>query len=63
MRVEVILDSGYIEVKAWVEIDQEEFYIEKLRYDGQAVDIDKLNPELEREIEYIANEEWEARGE
>lgn len=62
MRVEVILDSGYIEVKAWVEIDQDEFIILDLHYDGQQVRVDKLHSELERQIEEVANDEWEARG-
>ena len=63
MKVEVILDSGYIEVKAWVEIDQDEIIILDLHYDGQQVIVDKLHPELERQIDEVAIDEWEARGE
>jgi len=63
MRVEVILDSGYIEVQAWVEVDADEIIILDLHYDGQQVRVDKLHPELERQIDEVAIDEWEARGE
>lgn len=62
MRVEVILDSGYIEVKAWVEVDHDEIIILDVHYDGQQVRVDKLHPELERQIDEIANDEWASRG-
>ena len=63
MKVEVILDSGYIEVMAWVEVDEDEIVILDLHYDGQQVRVDKLHPELERQIEEVAIDEWNARGE
>ena len=63
MITEVILDSGYIEVHAWVEVDEDEIVIQDLFYDGQRVSVDKLHPELERQIDEVANDEWEARGE
>jgi len=63
MRVEVILDSGYIEVKAWVEVTPDDDIILDLHYDGQQVRADKLHPELARHIFEVANDEWNARGE
>lgn len=63
MQVAVILDSGYIEVQAWVEVDYDEIVIQDLLYDGQQVRVDKLHPELERQIEEVAIDEWNARGE
>ena len=58
MIVEVILDSGYIEVHAWVEVDHDEIYIVEVHYDGQQVSVDKLAAELVKEIEEIAENEW-----
>tara|TARA_Y100000385_G_scaffold264883_1_gene298685 strand:- start:42 stop:233 length:192 start_codon:yes stop_codon:yes gene_type:complete len=63
MKIEVILDSGYIEVLAWVEVDEDEIIILDLHYDGQQVRVDKLHPELERQIDEVAIDEWSARGE
>ena len=63
MKVEVILDSGYIEVQAWVDVDEDEIVILDLHYDDQQVRVDKLHPELERQIEEVAIDEWNARGE
>ena len=63
MKVEVILDSGYIEVTAWVDVSEDEIVILDLHYDGQQVRVDKLHPELERQIEEVAIDEWNARGE
>ena len=60
MRVEVILDSGYIEVFAKVVVDEEEVFITELRYDGQLVSELELHPELERQIEEVAIDEWNA---
>jgi len=58
MKVEVILDSGYIEVHAWVDVCEDEIVILDLHYDGQQVRVDKLHPELERQIEDVAENEW-----
>jgi len=58
MKVEVILDSGYIEVHATVDVDEDEIIIQDLRYDGQQVRVDKMHPELERQIEEVAEDEW-----
>ena len=63
MKVEVILDSGYIEVFAKVMVDEDEIFITELRYDGQLVNEDEIHPELERQIEEVAIDEWNARGE
>ena len=60
MKVEVILDSGYIEVTAWVEVSEDEIVILDLHYDGQQVRVDKLHPELERQIEDVAEDEYNA---
>lgn len=60
MKFEVILDSGYIEVTAWVEVSEDEIVILDLHYDGQQVRVDKLHPELERQIEDVAEDEWNA---
>ena len=60
MKFEVILDSGYIEVTAWVEVSEDEIVILDLHYDGQQVRVDKLHPELERQIEDVAIDEWNA---
>ena len=60
MRVEVILDSGYIEVTAWVDVSEDEIVILDLHYDGQQVRVDKLHPELERQIEDVAIDEYNA---
>ena len=60
MKVEVILDSGYIEVHAWVEVSEDEIIILDLHYDGQQVRVDKLHPELERQIEDVAIDEYHA---
>ena len=61
MKVEVILDSGYIEVHAWVEVCEDEIIIFDCEYDGQQVRVDKLHPELERQIEDVAIDEYHAR--
>lgn len=61
MKVEVILDSGYIEVTAWVDVSEDEIVILDLHYDGQQVRVDKLHPELERQIEEVAIDEYSAR--
>ena len=61
MKFEVILDSGYIEVTAWVEVSEDEIVILDLHYDGQQVRVDKLHPELERQIEDVAIDEYHAR--
>ena len=58
MIVEVILDSGYIEVHAWVEVDADEIYIVDVHYDDQQVRVDKLPSELVEAIEEIAEDEW-----
>ena len=47
MKVEVILDSGYIEVHATVDVCEDEIIITDLFYDGQRVQVDKTHPELE----------------
>ena len=60
MKFEVILDSGYIEVTAWVEVSEDEIVILDLHYDGQQVRVDKLHPELERQIEDVAIDEYHA---
>ena len=60
MKVEVILDSGYIEVFAKVMVDEDEIFITELRYDGQVVNEDEIHPELERQIEEVAIDEWNA---
>ncbi len=60
MKVEVILDSGYIEVTAWVDVSEDEIVILDLHYDGQQVRVDKLHPELERQIEEVALDEYNA---
>ncbi len=61
MIVEVILDSGYIEVHATVEVEEDEIIITDLFYDGQRVQVDKMHPELERQIEDVAIDEYHAR--
>ena len=61
MITEVILDSGYIEVTAMVDVDEDEIIITDLFYDGQRVNVDKLHPELERQIEDVAIDEYHAR--
>jgi len=58
MKFEVILDSGYIEVHATVDVDEDEIIITDLFYDGQRVQVDKMHPELERQIEEVAEDEW-----
>ena len=60
MVIEVILDSGYIEVHAWVDVCEDEIVILDLHYDGQQVRVDKLHPELERQIEDVAEDEYNA---
>jgi len=60
MKVEVILDSGYIEVFAKVMVDEDEIFITELRYDGQVVNENEIHPELERQIEEVAIDEWNA---
>ena len=54
MNIEVILDSGYIEVTATVDVCEDEIVITDLFYDGQRVQVDKMHPELERQIEDVA---------
>ena len=61
MKVEVILDSGYIEVTATVDVCEDEIIITDLFYDGQRVQVDKMHPELERQIEDVAIDEYSAR--
>jgi len=61
MITEVILDSGYIEVFAKVDVDVDEIIIQDLFYDGQRVSVDKIHPELERQIEDVAIDEYSAR--
>ena len=61
MITEVILDSGYIEVHATVEVEEDEIIITDLFYDGQRVQVDKMHPELERQIEEVAEDEYSAR--
>ena len=58
MDIEVILDSGYIEVHATVDVREDELVITGLFYDGQRVQVDKMHPELERQIEEVAENEW-----
>ena len=58
MITEVILDSGYIEVHATVDVDEDVIIITDLFYDGQRVQVDKMHPELERQIEEVAEDEW-----
>ena len=58
MVIEVILDSGYIEVHATVDVCEDEIIITDLFYDGQRVQVDKMHPQLEREIEEVAENEW-----
>ena len=60
MVIEVILDSGYIEVHAWVDVCEDEIIIQDLRYDGQQVRVDKMHPELERQLEDVAIDEYHA---
>ena len=60
MVLEVILDSGYIEVHAWVDVCEDEIIIQDLLYDGQQVRVDKMHPELERQIEDVAIDEYSA---
>ena len=58
MVIRVILDSGFIEVRASVDVCEDEIVIIDLFYDGQRVRIDKMHPQLEREIEEVAENEW-----
>lgn len=58
MVIEVILDSGYIEVRATVDVCEDEIIITDLFYDGQRVQVDKLHPELDRQIAEVAEDEW-----
>ena len=58
MITEVILDSGYIEVTATVDVSEDEIVIQDLFYDGQKVSVDKMHPELERQIEDVAIDEY-----
>ena len=60
MITEVILDSGYIEVHATVDVCEDEIIIQDLFYDGQRVQVDKMHPELERQIEDVAIDEYHA---
>ena len=60
MITEVILDSGYIEVHATVDVEEDEIIITDLFYDGQRVQVDKMHPELERQIEEVAIDEYTA---
>ena len=60
MKVEVILDSGYIEVHATVDVCEDEIIITDLFYDGQRVQVDKMHPELERQLEDVAIDEYHA---
>lgn len=61
MITEVILDSGYIEVFAKVDVEEDEIIITEVWYDNQKVSVDKLHPELERQIEDVAIDEYSAR--
>ena len=61
MIIRVILDSGFIEVRAAVEVCEDEIIIIDLFYDRQRVLIDNLHPELERQIEDVAIDEYHAR--
>ena len=47
----MILDSGYIEVHACVDISEVVIVILDLHYDGQQVGVDKMPTHLERQIE------------
>ena len=58
MDMEVVLESGYIEVHATVDVCEDEIIIPDMRYDGQQVRVDKMHPPLEREIEEVAENEW-----
>ena len=58
ITTEVILDSGYIEVFAKVDVDEDEIIITEVWYDNQRVSVDKMHPELERQIEEVAEDEW-----
>jgi hypothetical protein len=58
ITTEVILDSGYIEVFAKVDVDEDEIIITEVWYDNQRVSVDKVHPELERQIEEVAENEW-----
>lgn len=58
MVIEVILDSKYIEVQATVDVCEDETIITDLFYDGQRVQVDKMHPELERQIEDVAIDEF-----
>jgi len=58
ITTEVILDSGYIEVFAKVDVDEDEIIITEVWYDNQRVSVDKMHPELERQIEEVAENEW-----
>ncbi len=58
ITTEVILDSGYIEVMAKVDVDEDEIIITEVWYDNQRVSVDKIHPELERQIEEVAENEW-----
>jgi len=60
MVIRVVLDSGYIEVRALVEVCEDEIIILDLFYDGQRVQVDKMHPELERQIEDVAIDEYHA---
>lgn len=62
MIVEVIMDSGYIEVHATVDVCEDEIIITDLFYDGQRVQVDKIHPELERQIDDVAIDEYNAEG-
>ena len=61
ITTEVILDSGYIEVFAKVDVDEDEIIITEVWYDNQRVNVDKIHPELERQIEEVAIDEYHAR--
>ena len=61
MVIVVTLDSGFIKVNAWVEVSEDEIVICVVEYDGQQVRVDKLHPELERQIEDEAINEWAMR--
>ena len=61
MIIRVILDSGFIEVRAAVEVCEDEIIIIDLFYDRQRVQVDKMHPELERQIEDVAIDEYHAR--
>ena len=63
MIVEVIMDSGYIEVHAMVDVREDEIIITDLFYDGQRVQVDKMHLQLERQIEDVAIDEYHAEVE